>query len=322
MGARQTGRSNNADSEAIDDLIRELQEFERKAIPENTQRAYRSDWNDFQTWCTRRKRIALPATAETVALYLTARARTHKTSTLARRITVIGKAHNAKGQHNPTKDERVKKVWRGILRSKGEGVTRKRPTLLADLKKMLLTLPPGLAGDRDCALLLFGLAGAMRRSELVSLNVGDLELVDQGFIVRIRRSKTDQTGKTRTIGIPYGKYRDTCPVRSMLSWLKASRIDRGAIFRKVNRHGDLEGERLCGYSVAIIVKRCLKAAGINPRGFAAHSLRAGLITAAANAGLEEREIMKQSGHRDLKVFRDYVRNASLFRSNPASMIGL
>jgi integrase len=303
-------------------LFRELEELERTAVPENTRRAYRADWSDFRNWCARRGRISLPATAETVALYLTARAKTHKTSSLARRLTVIGKAHRAKRKDNPTKDERVKKVWRGILRTKGESVNRKRPTLLAELKQMLLTVPPGLSGDRDCALILFGLAGAMRRSELVSLNVGDLELVDEGYIVRIRRSKTDQTGKSRAIGIPYGKHRDTCPVRSMLSWLKASGIDRGAIFRKVNRHGDLEGERLCGYSVAMIVKRCLKAAGINPRGFAAHSLRSGLITAAANAGLEEREIMQQSGHRDLKVFRNYVREASLFRNNPAARIGL
>ena len=164
-----------------------------------------------------------------------------------------------------------RRAWRGILRDKGAAGGRKRPALLVEVRKMLATLGDDLAGARDRALILFGLAGAMRRSELVSLNVGDIELVDEGFVVRIRRSKTDQTGKGHKIGIPYGKHRETCHVRSMLAWLKASRIERGAIFRKVNRHGDIEGERLCGYSIALIVKRSLKAAGINPRHFAGHS---------------------------------------------------
>lgn len=303
-------------------LLRELRQFERNAVPDNTRRAYQADWSDFRAWCWRRRRTALPATSETVALYLTARARTHKTSSLGRRLTVIGKMHKIARLRTPTTDEHVRRVWRGILRTKREAVTRKRPTLLTEIKKMLSTLSDQLSGKRDRALILFGFAGAMRRSELVSLNVGDLELVDEGFVVRIRQSKTDQTGKGRVIGIPYGKHDETCPVKAMQAWLHATGLERGAIFRKVNRHGDIEGDRLSGFSVAVIVKRSLKAAGISPRQFSGHSLRTGLITSADRAGVKEHDVMKQSGHRDVNVFRSYIRGVSLFQSNPASHIGL
>ena len=116
-----------ADDVPIDDLLEELARFERKALPENTRRAYRSDWADFRAWCARRRRVAMPATAETVSLYLTARSKTHKMSTLSRRLTVIGKIHAAWGKQNPVPDERVRRVWRGILHEKGEAPERKTP---------------------------------------------------------------------------------------------------------------------------------------------------------------------------------------------------
>lgn len=307
---------------AIDELLEELARYEKKALPENTRRAYRNDWRDFRTWCERRQRMALPAKPETVALYLTARAKTHKVSSLSRRLTVIGKIHGAAGKPNPVKDERVRRVWQGILRDKGEATSRKTPTLVTDLRKMLRALPEGLAGSRDRALLLFGFAGAMRRSELVALNFGDLVLTDDGFVVTLRRSKTDQTGKGRRIGIPYGEHEETCPVKAMLAWLEQSGIERGALFRKVNRHGQLEGPRLSDKSVALVVKRVLKAAGINPANFSGHSLRAGLATAAAIAGVDERAIQEQTGHRSLKVLRTYIREGSLFRNNAARKVGL
>jgi site-specific recombinase XerD len=311
-----------SDSIDIEDLLEELARLEKQALPENTRRAYRSDWRDFRSWCERRQRMAIPAKPETVALYLTARAKTHKTSSISRRLTVIGKVHKAAGKANPVTDDRVRRVWRGILRDKGQAADRKTPTLIGDLKKMLNELPDGLAGTRDRALLLFGFAGAMRRSEIVSLNVGDLQLSDDGFVVALRRSKTDQTGKGRRIGIPYGEHKETCPVKAMLAWMRESGIDRGALFRKVNRHGDLEGERLTDKSVALIVKRAAKATGINPKNFSGHSLRAGLATAAAIAGVDERAIQEQTGHKSLKVLRTYIREGSLWRNNAAKKVGL
>ena len=310
------------DSIAVDELLEELARYERKAMPDNTRRAYRNDWNDFKTFCRRRGYHALPARPDTLALYITARAKTHRTTSIGRRLTVIGKLHGAAGKDNPVRDARVQRVWRGVLREKGQAVERKKPTVTADIRKMLAALPDTLAGDRDRALILFGFAGAMRRSELVALNVGDLELTDDGFVVQVRRSKTDQTAKGRRIGIPYGQHKETCPVKAMLKWLDKAGIDRGALFRKVNRHGQTEGTRLSGTSVALIVKRTLRASGCNPKHYSAHSLRAGLATAAAMAGVEERTIQQQTGHRNVMVLRSYIREASIFRNNAAKRVGL
>ena len=188
--------------------------------------------------------------------------------------------------------------------------------------QLVATLDEDLAGARDRALLLVGFAGAMRRSELVALNFSDLQLTDEGFVIHVRRSKTDQTGKGRKIGIPFGQHAGTCPVRALLAWLEHSGIDRGAIFRKVNRHGQLEGVRLSDRSVAEVVKRACKAAGLKPSKFSGHSLRAGLATSAAMAGVEERSIQDQTGHKSLKVLRTYIREGSLFRNNAARKVGL
>lgn len=163
----------------------------------------------------------------------------------------------------------------------------------------------------------------MRTSQAaVAINFADLELGDDGFTLHVRRSKTDQTGRGRKIGIPYGQHEETCPVRAMLAWLRESGIERGAVFRKVNRHGDVEGERLTGDSVALIVKRSAKLAGINPKNLAGHSLRAGLATAAAIAGVDERAIQEQTGHKSLKVLRTYIRDGSIWRNNAAKKVRL
>lgn len=318
----QNHKQHYADDIPVEELLDEVSAYERKALPKNTKRAYAADWADFLAWCVKKRLAALPAKPDTVAMYLTTRARTHKVSSLSRRLTVIGKLHKAQGQPNPVTDERVKRVWRGIMRDKGEAQTRKKPALVKDLRKMMAVLPEGLAGVRDRAILLFGFAGAMRRSEIVALNWGDLELTDDGFAVQIRRGKTDQTGKGRRIGIPYGSYPETCPVKAMLAWIEAAEIERGPLFRKVNRHGHLEGTRLSDQSVAFIVKRSMKAAGVSPANFAGHSLRAGLATAAAMAGADERTIQEQTGHKSLKVLRTYIREGSLFRNNAAKKAGL
>ena len=320
--SRRTQRTDLADSLDPQALLEELARYEKKALPENTKRAYRADWADFKAWAARRRLVAMPAEPDTVALYLAARAKTHKVSSLSRRLTVIGKLHKAWGKPNPVQDDRVRRVWRGILRDKGEAVSRKKPALIAEIRKMVAALPEGLAGMRDRALLLLGFAAAMRRSEIVGLNFGDIELSEEGLILQLRRGKTDQTGKGRRIGVPYGGHEETCPVRAMLAWLDASGIERGALFRKVNRHGQLEGERLTGRSVALVVKRSLRAAGINPKHFSGHSLRAGLATAAAIAGVDERAIQEQKGHKSLNVLRTYIREGSIWRNNAAKKVGL
>jgi integrase len=187
---------------------------------------------------------------------------------------------------------------------------------------MLDVLDIDLAGCRDRALLLLGFAGALRRSELVGLDVADLTEGTDGLRVRLQRSKTDQEGVGRTVGIPYGSNPVTCPVRAWLAWLEVSGITEGAAFRPVDRHGRIGTTRLSGQAVALVLKRHAARAGLDPGEMAGHSLRAGLATSAAAAGVPERVIAEQTGHKGTAMLRRYIREGSLFRENAASAVGL
>ena len=187
---------------------------------------------------------------------------------------------------------------------------------------MVTALPDGILGTRDRALLLVGFSSACRRSELVGLDHQDVQPTSDGLVLTLRRSKTDQEGAGRSIGVPYGSDPNTCPVRSLAAWLDASGITAGPIFRPINRHGHVGSSRLSDRSVALIVKKYAAAAGLGPQHYSGHSLRAGLATSAAAAGASERAIMAQTGHRSAAMVRRYIRDGSLFRENAAAVVGL
>lgn len=292
---------------------------------ENTLRAYRGDWRHFCAWCEGRGLVAMPAAPETVALYLADHAEGEgalSVGTLQRRLASIAVAHQAAGHDDPTKGAAVKNVWKGIRRAKGTAPKGKAPVLTADLRRMVEELPEGILGTRDRALLLLGFAGGFRRSELVGLDRADVAITVEGAVVTIRRSKTDQEGEGRKVGIPYGSNPDTCPVRALAAWVDAAGIEDGPLFRPVNRHGQVGAGRLSGYAVALVVKRYAEKAGLDAARYAGHSLRAGLATSAANAGASERSIMAQTGHRSAAMVRRYIRDGSLFRENAAATVGL
>jgi integrase len=135
------------------------------------------------------------------------------------------------------------------------------------------------------------------------------------------RSKTDQEAKGRTVGIPYGSHRETCPVRSYTHWPKLSAMREGPVFRPVNRHGHVADTRLSDRAVDRIVERAARAAGLDER-YSGHSLRAGFATAAAAAGAPIDAIKRQTGHKSLEVLHGYIREGSLFRNNAAAQVGL
>lgn len=302
-------------------LVEKAGEYARQAKSDNTLRAYRSDWADFEGWCERNGMDSLPATEATVALYLTEQADTHSTATLQRRISSISQAHKAAGLPTPTQG-RVATVWQGIRRAKGTAQKGKAPARTQEVRAMVATTTDSTLGLRDRALLLLGFAGAFRRSELVGLDVEDIAFGSDGLTVTIRRSKTDQEGQGQTVGIPYGSHPQTCPVRNVKAWMEAARIASGPVFRSVDRHGNIAPGRLSDKAVALVVKKAAEAAGLNPKQYAGHSLRAGLATAAAEAGVSERTIMAQTRHKSLPMVRKYIREGSLFRENAAAEVGL
>jgi len=205
------------------------QAYARAAKAPATRRGYASDWKTFQQWCERAGVSCLPAAPETVALYIADLAESHKPATVSRRMAAIAAAHKACGHQSPAsmRHGAVAAVWQGIKRTHGTAQNAKAPVLVDDLRAMVQKLRPGLIGTRDRALLLVGFAGAFRRSELVALDLEDVQFASDGLVVTLRRSKTDQEGEGRKVGIPYGSNPDTCPVRALRSWLDAAGIESG-----------------------------------------------------------------------------------------------
>lgn len=176
-------------------------------------------------------------------------------------------------------------------------------------------------GIRDRALLLIGFAGAFRRSELIGLNIEDLKLVREGYVVILKKSKTDQEGEERQIAIPYGSNPETCPVRSLNDWLVCSGIQIGPLFRPINKHGHILFTRLTTRSVARIIKRnhYLKD---KAEKYSGHSLRAGFVTTAAIRGVPEHAIMRKTGHKRLDTMKKYIRLVDLWKEDPTIRLGL
>jgi len=289
----------------------------------NTIRGYRSGFQQFNSWCQAARLSPLPATQETVAMYLSSEAGRLKAATLSHRLCAIAKAHKAASLPNPIKDSiLISETLKGIKRVHGSSQAQKAPVLTEDLRTMLRVLPDSMQGIRDRALLLVGFAGAFRRSELVSLDVSAVAFTSEGLLITLLRSKTDQEGIGRQVAIPEGQHQETCPVRALRAWLTAAIITEGPIFRSVNRHSQPSKERLTDHSVGLIVKRYAKLIGLAHADFSGHSLRAGFVTSAARAGEPERRIMRQTGHKSIEMVLRYVRRADIFKDNSVRSLGL
>jgi integrase len=270
-----------------------------------------------------------PAAPESVAAYIAECAGRLKAGSIQRRLNAIAEAHKATGLDSPTHAPLIANTMKGIRRTLGTAPAQKAAALTADVRAMVDAADGGLIGLRDRALILLGFAGAFRRSELIGLDVGDCAFGKDGLTVTLRRSKTDQEGQGRKVGIPYGANPDTCPVRTLRDWMDASsetgsetESEAGPLFRSINRHGRVQAGRLSGIDVARVVKKLARRAGLDPAKYAGHSLRAGHATTAAIGGASERSIMAQTGHRSVQMVRRYIRDGSLFRENSAGKLGL
>jgi site-specific recombinase XerD len=288
----------------------------------NTKKAYRTDWQHFLDWCQKNKINPIPADPEKVSEYIADLAdQGYKPSTIQRRIASISQAHQMAGFESPTHTAKVRTTWQGIRRELGTAPKQKKAASIEIIRAMCQTIPETLIGHRDRALLLIGFASGSRRSELISLNVEDVEFSHEGVTLHIQRSKTDQEGRGRKVGIKFGSHPQTCPVRALQKWISESGITTGALFRKVDRHGNVKG-RLTGDGVAYIIKQISKRAGFDPKEFAGHSLRRGFITTAHRNKKSEHVIMKQTGHKSIQTMRRYIEDADVFTDNATDGIGL
>ena len=297
------------------DLAETAKHYIDQSLSFATRKAYASDFKIFSAWCAAHALIALPAAPETVALFLASQAQAGvAASTLTRRLAAIKCAHEAQGHATPTAHKGVTAALKGIRRAKGIAPAKKKAATADIVKEMVRHCPHTLTGKRDRALLLLGFAGAFRRAELVALTVADLVFADDGLRITIRKSKTDQEGAGQVIAIPLGSLL-FCPVTALKNWLVIAGIETGPIFRAVGKGSRVGQAALSDKSVANRVKHYAEKVGLDAADFAAHSLRAGFVTSAAEAGASIFKMAEVSRHRSTDVLAGYVRSANLFKEH-------
>ncbi|MCL4116351.1 UNVERIFIED_CONTAM: hypothetical protein GTU68_007097 [Idotea baltica] len=319
-----------ASPERLAELEAKIAGAVRRSRSEATLAAYRSDWSDFETWCESLPLPCLPAEPGTVAAYLAELAEPDDDraplamSTIQRRVAAIGEAHKSAGHLNPCADPLVKQVTKGIRRTLGVAPRHRKSGLsTADIRAIVTSLDgTRLIDVRDAAILLVGFATALRRSELVALEIEDVENHPEGVIVNKRRSKTDQEAAGKRIEVAYGEQLFTCPVRALRSWIDEADIQTGPIFRPVNRHGHVAARALSDRAVAQIIKKHVTRLGYKGSDYAGHSLRRGFSTEALRNGASERTIASTTHHTSTKGLQPYIEEADEFQDPPSRYLGL
>tara|TARA_E500000178_G_scaffold244448_1_gene240845 strand:+ start:220 stop:1173 length:954 start_codon:yes stop_codon:yes gene_type:complete len=290
----------------------------------NTLRAYKSDFNDFKIFCIKHGLNFLPSEPKIISLYLTHLSKNLKISTLRRRIVSISMVHKLRGHYLDTKHPIIVENLMGIRRVKGSIQKGKKPLLINHLKSLINVINEQKIDEikkfRDKSIILIGFSGGFRRSELISINHDDLEFVDEGLKITIKKSKTDQLGEGMTKGLPYFDDETFCPVVNIKKWIEISKIKSGPIFRRFSKGSNLTEKRLTDQSVVLLMKEYLNLAGIENKNFSGHSLRSGFATVAAESGADERSIMAMTGHKTTQMVRRYIKVANIFKNNALNNI--
>lgn len=299
-----------------------------------TKRAYETDFRLFVQWCALVGLEPLPATTSTIALYITHLANEGlKVATINRKLAAISHWHKDKGVVSPCSlkaDRRLSEVYAGIRRDKGTKQEAKDAITVKMIRRMVDSVEGTLTAARDRALILVGFAGGLRRSELAGIHCEHLTRHSRGYTISIPKSKTDQEGQGREVEIAYGRQPEntplsecTCPVRALEQWLRQANIKDGPVFPKVSRGENVQKAALHPGSIAGIVKRALKRAGVHDvNRFGAHSLRAGFATTAYKNGVPELKIRQQTGHKTNRMLEKYIRSEREARQEAAEGLGL
>ena len=303
----------------VNNLTKNLKKLEDETLKnlknsksQNTLRAYASDFRHFKNFCIDNNVKYLPSDPRIISLYLTKLAKTSKFSTLKRRIASISVIHKMKGHYLDTKHPIIIENLLGIKRVNGSNQKAKKPILINDLKLIINVIDETKQVNkrkiRDKAIILVGFSGGFRRSELVNIEYEDIEFVNEGVKIVIKRSKTDQSGQGMTKAIPYFDNKSFCPVISLKNWIDNSEAKSGKIF-------DISDK-----SVALIIKKYASLSGLDPNKYGGHSLRSGFATSTAESGAEERNIMAMTGHKTTQMVRRYIQEANLFKNNALNKI--
>lgn len=289
----------------------------KEAKSKSSRRAYASDWRSFTAWCEVHGLATAPALDTSIARYLQYLFDEGvKVSTIKRALSGIGFFQQEAG-FDWAIPAYVREQMKGIRRARaGIDCTVKKDAATGDILRLLVnTCGSDLRGMRDRAIMTVQWMGAYRRSEVVYLNVEDVTFKTKGMEVMLWKSKTDQEGKGAKMGLMPTKDLTVCPITSLQQWLKAACIETGPLFRRIDRRNVIHQERLTDRSVADIIKKAAKKAGLDEKLFSGHSMRSGFITTAAQERKSIDSIMVQSRHKSVAIVREYIQHATVFIDN-------
>jgi site-specific recombinase XerD len=307
------------DLSELDEALEEIMVFSQAA---NTVRAYSFSWKAFAAWCRENAQEALPASPETLSRFVVwacvkRKPRRYKLTRVRHIVAAIKSRHRAEGLPDPV-DDRVRGALAAIARKIDQDPGGKDALTPDHLRRAVAGLPDNGVGVRDRAILLVGFTTGWRGSELVGLHFHELRFFSDHALFRLRRSKTDQEGKGREVRIPRIPESPLCPVAALEAWIKIRGTRPGALFWPFSggRHMTLREGQLRAKVVCAVVQKALKRAGIKQGNWGGHSLRSGMITAAAENGADVIAIQERTGHKRLETIAKYVRSAGGFRRDP------
>ena len=328
----------------VDALIGRAGAYAAQSTGPGTRRAYRSAWRGYVAWCDSHGRAPLTGDPWQVALYLTQRAEDGlAVASLRVARAAIRAAHRLAGVALDLADPQLAMVMEGIARCNAARPRRRATPAVPDvLRRLLAALPcpttpaaaaPALAA-RHRAMLLLGFGAALRRSELAGLRVGDVSIVaGRGLSVLVRRGKTDQHGRGRTLAL-WANHRDPtfCPLvafaawlafrRGAADWIPDSRPDSHdaaaelPLFCAISSAGRvLGGPALADKVVNRLLKQAARAAGLDPARFSGHSLRRGLLTDAGDRQIPLVDLMRHARHKSVDAALGYIEAGDAWRNN-------
>lgn len=278
-------------------------DFERGRWAPNTRESYANCWADFEKF---KPVESLPVPVQDIADFLYARAETHSTAALSVRKSAIIAVHQMHGFEVPVKSSVIKDAWAEICRRKGTRNIPKDALTLDDIRQIVDAMPGHLLQAR--AAILFTFATCMRRSEVVAVNLDDLEIDEEGMTVTIRRSKTDKAGKGEQVAV-LRSGTNYCAVRALEAWMGYAQIQEGAVFR-------CNGRRTDARTIADWYKRWAANVGHDPKRIGAHSGRRGGVTTMIKAGIDPKNVATHSRHKSMDMVFRYVQEEKA-RANPA-----
>jgi len=332
MGEINAGRAFDDRPTHPEEKVRQLL---RNSRAPGTLSSYRKCFKIFASWCEQHDRDVLPASAETLTLFLSDVAERYRFNTIKNFISSIAFAHRT--AREPFDRAALHVVVEGIRRVQGAGWRQATPITVGELRTILMAVPDTMAGARDRAVLMLGFAGALRSSEIAGLDLGVAGPQASGFLtveaegvrITLLRSKTDQQGRSIFKLVPRGG--NPCPVAALEHWLTVASIKSGPVFRPLWKGGAPRQQRMGHCGVNNIVKNAVYAstrqAGMSEAHarsralqVSSHSLRVGFVTSAGLANVTSEDIAQHVGWAGTHMVFHYMRQANPMENNPARCV--